>query len=146
MSTFVDELTEERGGGGIDGQNVVSYNNSSVSRYETTSVSSEESKTRTNLINNERGLPESSRGPAAFNYFPSEICTAIREGLETDGATLARRWLPVDRGTRKILPLRSIFRRLSPIFNREISRDWITPAIGFTSRDLSFGKSRETKR
>lgn len=65
---------------------------------------------------------------------------------ETDGATLARRWLPVDRGTRKILPLRSIFRRLSPIFNREISRDWITPAIGSTSRDLSFGKSRETKR
>lgn len=80
MSTFVDELTEERGGGGIDGQNVVSYNNSSVSRYETTSVSSEESKARTNLINNERGLRESSRGPAAFNYFPSEICTAIREG------------------------------------------------------------------
>lgn len=60
-------------------------------RYETTSVSSEESKARTNLINNERGLPESSRGPAAFNYFPSEICTASHR--DTRGARNGRRYV-----------------------------------------------------
>lgn len=43
-----------------------------------------------NLINNERGLRESSRGPAAFNYFPSEICTASHR--DTRRKRTALRW------------------------------------------------------
>lgn len=63
-----------------------------------------ESEARTDLINNERGRSQSTRGPAAFNYFPREICMVGREtrniGLSFDlSSTLAR------------------------ICNREISRD-----------------------
>lgn len=78
-----------------------------------------ESEARTDLINNERGRSQSTRGPAAFNYFPREICMVGREtrniGLSFDlSSTLAR------------------------ICNREISRDSRRAIF------LSFGKSRET--
>lgn len=79
-----------------------------------------EGEARTDLINNERGRSQSTRGPAAFNYFPREICVVGREtrniGLSFDlSSTLAR------------------------ICNREISRD--SRRAIFLS---FFGKSRET--
>ena len=71
-----------------------------------------ESEARTDLINNERGRSQSTRGPAAFNYFPREICMVGREtrniGLSFDLSSTLRPVFVIEK-YREIRVARSFF-------------------------------------